>query len=210
MKKSLACIATALLLTGCGSTAGSTDAPSVPPAAESETTTAENSETNIAAEATPTEPAGEKSERGNLIKKVGEGAGITDNGTEVASFVINSITVDGQCTNEFAEKAENGHILILDVSVKTEPALADSVFPSFGLNPYDFKTIAPNGTTSNADMGTMATYTCLDDSEILPQDIGPAEQATGKVVLDAETAEGTLVFKPGYAAAGWEWEYRAK
>ncbi|WP_336711262.1 hypothetical protein [Arthrobacter sp. USHLN218] len=201
MKKSLACLAAAaLLLTGCGSTPQSAEAPSVAPAGE----------TSAVAKATPTATAAERSDRGNLIKEVGQGAGISDDGTDVASFVINSITVDGKCSGQFASEPENGHILILDVSVKTEPALADSVVPSFGLNPFEFKTIAPNGTTSNADLGTAASFSCLDDSELLPSEIGPAEKATGKVVLDAETAEGVLVFHPGYAAAGWEWKYPAK
>lgn len=203
MKKSLVCLAAAaaLLLTGCGSTAGSATAPSVDPAGAAETSAS-------AAASTPA-AAAEKSVRGNLIKKLGDGAGITDQSLkkDVASFVINAITVDGACTNEYSQAPVNGHILILDVSVQTEAALADSMVPSFSLNPYSFKTIAPNGTTSNVDLASMATYSCLPDAEVLPSEIGPGENVTGKVVLDAETAEGILVFKPGYANFGWEWAY---
>ncbi|MHA7177068.1 DUF4352 domain-containing protein [Arthrobacter sp. Sr24] len=204
MKKSLVCLAAAaLLLTGCGSTAESATAPSVEPAGAAQTSA-------TAAVSVPA-VAAEKSVRGNLIKKLGDGAGITDQtlNKDVASFVINSITVDGVCTNEHSQAPVNGHILILDVSVQTDAALAESVVPSFSLNPYSFKTIAPNGTTSNVDLASMATYSCLPDAEVLPLEIGPGEKATGKVVLDAETAEGTLVFKPGYANVGWEWVYPA-
>lgn len=209
MKKSLAPFAVvALLLAGCSATPGNAEAPEVEPANQSKQ--AQAAETESPAAETPEEPAeGETSSRGNLIKAVGEGAGVTDDGVEVASFVINSITVDDKCTSEYASKPDNGHFVFLDVSMKTQPELAESVNPSFGLAGFGWKAIAPNGTTSNADAFSGASFMCLDDSDQLPSSLGPGEQATGLVVLDVENPEGVLVYKPGFAPVGWEWEYSA-
>lgn len=221
MKKSLVPFAlSALLLAGCSTGTNSPAAPTVEPAAPSTTEAAEAVEatasaTTEATETTTVEPsteatpaaAGEKSTRGNLIKQIGEGAGLTDEGKQVVTFVVNSIAVDVPCTGNYPSPVENGHILILDVSVVTEPELAESISPNFYMNPYDFTEIAPNGTTSNADLGTMATYSCLPDAEVLPQEIGPGENVTGKLVLDVTNPSGTLVFKYAGAPAGWEWTY---
>lgn len=218
MKKSLIPFAlSALLLAGCGTEANSPEAPTVEPAASAatETTEAAVSETSepatpspeAAAETTSAAPEPEKSTRGNLVKQIGEGAGLTEDGEQLVTFVVNSITVDAPCTNEFAQPPVNGHILVLDVSVVTEPALVDSLDPTFQMNPYWFTEIAPNGTTSNADLGTASTYSCLPDAEVLPQMMGPGENVTGKVVLDVTNPSGTLVFKYGGNPSGWEWTY---
>lgn len=216
MKKLLVPFAlSTLLLAGCSTGTNSPAAPSVEPAAPSTTESAEAATTEVSeaaspeptAEATSAAPEAAKSKRGNLIKEIGDGAGITDEGEQVVSFVVNSIAVDVPCTGEFAEPPINGNILVLDVSVVTEPALAESIDPTFQMNPYWFTEIAPNGTTSNADLGTTATYGCLPDAEVLPQMMGPGENVTGKVVLDVTNPNGTLVFKYGGAPAGWEWTY---
>lgn len=208
-------VAAMLLLTGCGSDATSAEAPSVEPASPAASTSAEPATAIETTEAEPTEeatseaPAPEKSDRGNLVKHIGQGAGMTYEGEQTVSFVINSITVDAPCTADFATPPENGHIVVLDVSVKTEPALADDPFGEFWMSPSSWKAIAPNGTTSNANSGTAAAFGCLPQQEMLPQSIGPAEQATGKVVLDVENPSGILVFQDPAASAGWEWTYPA-
>ncbi|OUM41061.1 hypothetical protein B8W73_11975 [Arthrobacter agilis] len=205
----------ALLLAGCSTGANSPAAPTVEPAAQSASDSADVATTEASeatseepsAEATSAAPEAEKSARGNLIKQIGEGAGLTDEGKQVVTFVVNSIAVDVPCTGNYPSPVENGHILVLDVSIVTEPALAESISPTFYMNPYDFTEIAPNGTTSNADLGTMATYSCLPDAEVLPQEVGPGENVTGKLVLDVTNPTGTLVFKYAGAPAGWEWTY---
>lgn len=213
-------IAATLLLAGCGSDATTAEAPSVEPAnpgsstsAEAEPTTEETTEAEPTEDAEPTEeatseaPALEKSERGNLVKQVGEGAGMTYEGEQTVSFVINSITVDAPCTAEFATPPENGHFVILDVSVKTEPVLAEAPITDFYMTAHEWKAIAPNGTTSNASPGTAAAFMCLNQQEMLPDTLGPAEQATGKLVLDVENPSGILVYQDPLATAGWEWTY---
>lgn len=61
--------------------------------------------------------------------------------------------------------------------------------------------MAPHGTTSNADLGTVASNSCFDDSEQLPE-VGDNEKARGLVILDVETDEWTLIFTDNNLNAG--------
>lgn len=155
--------------------------------------------------------AGEKSSRGNGIATVGgDGLVVTEDGETLATVVLNSIEVDPQCTGDYVREAENGHLVTMDFSVKTESALAESDNPSFDISAFDFKVIKSDGSTSNAELYTSATYSCLKDTETIPDEIGPGETVGGKLVLDVESPEGTLIWKPFYDAAGWEWTYPTK
>lgn len=190
----------ALLLAGCGgSPQSSPTAPTVDPAGSQSAGTTPS-----------TAAAGAKSSRGNLVKKAGEGASVTDKENTVASFVVNSITVDPECTGASAAPAQNGHFVVLDVSMETAPELAESVNPEFGLAGYGWKAVADNGTTFNGDLGTFEAFMCFDDAERFPSALGPGEKATGKIVLDVPTPTGVLVHKQGFMPTGWEWEYPAK
>lgn len=202
MKKALLTLpVAALLLAGCGGTPqGSPTAPSVEPATGA--SSAGTTTSSPAANAT-------KSSRGNLVKKVGEGASVTDKDKTVASFVINSIQVDAPCTNQYAQPSENGHFVALNVSMETDPALAESVNPQFGLAGYAWKAVADNGTTFNGNIMTASSFMCLNDEENFPSALGPGEKATGTLVLDVPTPTGVLVHKQGFMPAGWEWEYPA-
>lgn len=203
MKKTLFVLPfTALLLAGCGGSPQSTPpAPTVEPATSNQT-----------ASASPATPAasGAKSSRGNLVKKVGEGIPVMDKDKAVASFVINSIEVDPQCTDTSASPAENGNFVVLDVSMETAPELAESVYPEFGLAGQAWKAIADNGTTFNGSLSSFSALMCFPDTERFPSTLGPGEKATGKIVLDVPTPTGVLVHKQGFMPAGWEWEYPAK
>lgn len=171
-----------------------------------------------AASAEPSSPAAESldplapelSPRGNLIKQIGEPAGIIDgNGERLANFVINSISPDVQCTEASAEPAENGLFVAVDVSVQTSPAMAapDALISSFDMSSSLFRTISPEGISSNADPGTFAAFLCLDDTALLPSSIGPGENAQGIVLLDVEHPAGTLIFEDLYTGSAWEWTY---
>lgn len=190
-----------LLLAGCGGASTAPTAPTVQPATGGQTSSAEAKEGNEAAA---------KSSRGNLVKKVGEGASVTDKGKTVASFVVNSIQVDPMCTNQYATPSENGHLIALNVSMETDPALAESVNPQFGLAGYAWKVVADNGTTFNGDVMSMSSFSCLNDEETFPSALGPGEKATGTIILDVPTPTGVLIHQQGFMPAGWEWEYPAK
>lgn len=205
----------ALILAGCsGSPQGTPSAPTVEPATtvSGSPPGALTTPTVEPATASPSAPSGaQKSARGNLIKRPGDGATVTNaNGALLASFVVKSIQVDAPCTGQFAMPAENGHFVLLEIDVETTAALADAPIKQFSLAGYGWKTIAPNGTTVNNNTITGPAFMCLTDGEQLPSALGPGEKATGKVVLDVPNPSGILVHKPAFMQAGWEWEYPAK
>lgn len=192
-----------LALAGCSTTAPAPEAPSVAPAGGAST----QATTTPAAVAT-TGPA--KSSRGNLVKGVGVGAGITNAEGEVtATFVVTAIEVDPVCTGAYTQPSENGHIVVLTVEAATTPELAKSTNPTFALAGMSWKAIAENGTTQNQDTSTYAAFSCLDDADQFPSGMGPDEKATGKIAFDVVSPAGILVYSPT-PTLGWEWAYPAK
>lgn len=199
MKKIMgaAAIAAVFALAGCAGDPAPPAAPSVEPA-----------KGTSSAEPSPSSDEN-KSPRGNLIKELGEGASLTgEDGVDLVRLSVNSIEIDPGCTQEFATAPENGHFIVLDIAVETTPEMADDPFTvgSYYLGPGDMKVIAPNGTTSNANLGTAAAFMCLIDAELLPQSFGPAEKAIGKVVIDSEVPSGTLIIG-AYGMDAWEYNF---
>lgn len=155
-------------------------------------------------------PASDKTPRGNIPKKVGEGASVTDSlhdNKEVVNFVVNSIT-PGKCTEPYAQPPKNGNIVIVDVTVETKPELNDAIMKTFSLSGYDFKFVSANGTTFNGDLGGSG-YGCLPDADTFPSaGMGPGEKITAKVVLDVPQPTGILVLKaPLSNTNGWEYNF---
>jgi hypothetical protein len=178
-----------LMLAGCS--APSTPAPTVP---------------TVAAIGTPTPTpaqAAAKSARGLLIKHVGDPFGVTDSkNNQLATFVVTGITVDPECTAEYSKSPENGHFVRLDVQGETTAGYQPGDVP---LNPAMFDAVADNGTTFNGDLGTFAAYSCIDDADTFPSDLGAGQKASGSIILDVPTASGVLLYPS--AGKGWEWSY---
>lgn len=215
MSRIFVVVAFALLVSGC-----STVAPDPTPAVETVTVTApaeasanEEPEPSTAPEQTedPTEEdlqslESEISDRGNLIKEVGQLAGTVNDetGETTTEFRVDSIVVDYDCPG--GPPPENGHYLTVEISLETFPALADGGDDIF-LDAGAFTIIAPDGTRENDSLGL--GYECESDATRMPVRIGPAEKATGIVVLDTQYDEGFLVLD-GFALGspgGWEWQY---
>ncbi|NOJ60575.1 hypothetical protein [Arthrobacter sp. 260] len=140
---------------------------------------------------------------------MGELAGIRDaNGEYLVTFVVNDIVVDIPCTEQFAEPPENGHFVALDVSVETSPNMLDSdLIQQFSMSSYTFQAIGPDGVTSNAGADSVATLFCLEDSLLLPTDIGPGEKANGLVLLDVASPSGILIYQDFWTGSAWEYAY---
>jgi hypothetical protein len=157
----------------------------------------------------------ERSQRGNVIKEIGETAGsYTDpadpQGSIWLEFQITDIELDGSCTAEFAEPAENGAFIFVTLSVSTTsewPSELEDINVDF--IPDDWSIVGPDGLTES-NLDTFATYSCLDEREMLPTGgIGPGENVVGKVALDSANTSGVLVFRPWWngGGPGWEWEF---
>lgn len=153
---------------------------------------------------------GEINNRGNLVKDLGDWAGMTENGGTLLDFRINSITADPTCTGDPAAESENGHFIVLDVEVETFDGVREATYESgFTMLPMEFKTIGTDGRTSNADPGTLGAFACFPDPQLLPGELGDNEVAEGKIVLDVEDPSGTLVYENMFIDTGgaWEWAY---
>lgn len=188
-------------------------APDGAPPEPAGTRTTESTE-EVTAEKTPTEAetptpeAPATSDRGFLVKQVGELGGLTDEitGDWTVDFTVSNITVDFQCTNGFAEAPKNGHFVALEMQINTHPAWDSALYGDFMMNPYDFQVFDANNMRVNDPIGS--SYMCLDASQQVPNQIGPSQSVAGVMVFDVPTPTGVIAYSPTiYGAGGWEWAY---
>lgn len=174
------------------------------PAANAESPTKDSTQTGE-----PTAGGDEKTnERGNIVTKVGEVAGIDGkSGEPIVEFTLADVETDFDCPSDIADKSANGQFVALTFDVKTLPALAQEEFvDTFSISSYDLTVFDADGTRENDSSGT--ALFCLDPADELPSDIGPGQQASGKVVLDTALDSGTVVFQSYLTdGAGWEWSF---
>lgn len=160
------------------------------------------------AAAKPATDASGLSERGNIPKQIGEEASLTaSSGEKALSFEVTDIQSDFQCTSPYAEAPENESFVKIDITASTGSAEdMEELFyiDSMMFNPYDWKFVDSSGRTAN-DIGTVASYMCLDTGESLPDEIGPGENVSGSLILDVTDSSGTLVYAPLFDSEGWEW-----
>ncbi|WP_424347627.1 DUF4352 domain-containing protein [Kocuria sp. CH-021] len=187
----------ALMLVGCSNVEADPEptAPNVEPAT---------------AESTPSSTQ-ETSPRGNLMKEIGEPAGIhslDDPSKNVVTYVVKGIEVDPVCTSPYSMAPENGRFIAIDMEVETagEPEFTEVMYGPINVSPHSFKMIDANGTTVNS-VSSGPSYGCMEESETLLSSIGPGERVTGKVVLDVPSTEGILVYNESIdPSLGWEWK----
>jgi hypothetical protein len=177
-----------LFLTACSGTATSADGGvTQTPVAPATASTPKASPTPTSTEA--------KSVRGNTIKKLGDTVRFTDtqdpNSTLLGTLAVTDIS-DVACTNQYASKPTNGKVIGLTVDLETKPELANSTMKMLSITPFDFKYIAPNGTTFNGNLGTAVVYSCIDNSQVLGSSYGPSEKAHGIILLDVPSSGGVL------------------
>lgn len=203
----LAPLAALAVVAGCSGT------PAGPPPEPAGTRTTEATEDVTDAETpaeveTPTPEAPAKSDRGFLVKQVGELGGLTDEitGDWTVDFTVTTITPDFQCTSGFAEAPKNGHFVALEMQINTHPAWDSALYGDFMMNPYDFQAFDANNMRVNDPIGS--SYMCLDASQQVPNQIGPSQSVTGVMVFDLPTPTGVIAYSPAlYGPGGWEWAY---
>lgn len=229
MRKALPLVTTALFLAACGTNETpvaatvtvTQDAP-VATAAPDEGSSETASPSPAAATASPPEAdeteedsedlltmESEVSDRGNLIKLIGQKAGAADEdtGEVTVEFTVDSITVDYDCKG--ALPPQNGHYVGVEMSIETFPAMAtsDSTEDIF-VDTSSFAILGPDGTRENDSIGN--AYECVPFADQVPSGMGAAEKASGVVVLDTKYPEGILILQGsafGVGTGGWEWTY---
>lgn len=208
MKAIITLIATALAfsLTGCAPAVES-----APPKDEvsAETTTAPPAETEVPIETPePTiEPAPEspESERGYLIKEIGQEASLTGyDQEELVVFTVDAIERDPTCTSGYPETPINGHYLAVTITAQTFPALANNEIGTVSFTEWAWEAYSSSGVRLNDPVGT--GYSCLSNGEMMPSEIGAGQKVTGTIVLDVADLHGTVAYMP-YTGIGWEWSY---
>ena len=105
-----------------------------------------------------------------------------------------------------AVPAANGHPVSVNVDARTGAAapFKEAFYgQEFSFNPADWKFVDDRGKTANS-VTTTTVYNCLDPQELL-RSMGPAEHASGKIVLDLPSTSGTLIYAPSLLDEAWEW-----
>ncbi|MGY1761039.1 hypothetical protein ACI79G_07085 [Geodermatophilus sp. SYSU D00779] len=164
--------------------------------------------TQTSAAPTSAEPDGPaRSDRGNIIKQIGEEGGnsLDENSDElVFRFAVDAIRVDQECNSGYPQEPTNGHFIGIDVRAATTANLPPDFFVQMSAD--QFQVIGPDGLTVTDVWGT--AYSCLDSASSFTSDqLGPAQQYAGTVVIDSPVTSGTLVYKHPGDTTGWEWQF---
>ncbi|WP_442545197.1 hypothetical protein ACSBOX_05845 [Arthrobacter sp. KN11-1C] len=205
--------ASALILSGCSSSAQAVSQPTPPQ------TAAPSFSVAPAQTASPT-PSPSASlvinSHGNAVKKVGElaGAGGTTFANDSLKFKVTSIEPIS-CDAPYSTRPA-GTALAVAIEVETTPNFKGGVTMNSesGLTSFMaayWKGYASNGTRMNK-VDTPAVQSCVaDQSRLLPDTIGRGEKVAGIVILEVTTPTGTIAYDgAGMTSGGWEWDYPAK
>lgn len=197
-------VAVNLAATGCGAGDSDSDAavptPSPPPSSSAVAATGE---------AAPllTDLEGQRNERGNVPRQLGEPAGVRASGVPgappVLAFTVEEIVVDPVCENE--DKPVNGRFVALDMEIVTTPDLDPRVPTSF--TEEQFRFIGPDGAPFEPEDSNAAK--CLDPKVYVPNmRFPPGVEYRGWLVLDVPAGSGSVVYTPDGATGGWEWQFQ--
>lgn len=156
----------------------------------------------------PTVDAPPTSERGYIVKAVGEPGGLydMDTGEMLVDFTITSIEPNFTCTGPDAQAPARGHFLAVTMDVTVSELAADFDPGFMAVDPESFRVFNESGSQSPNIIGNSAG--CVDPAELLPTEIQPGEQVTGLIIFDVAPTTGVLAWN--YANAtnlGWEWPF---
>lgn len=147
-------------------------------------------------------------ERGNIVKEVGEPAGIrrsADPGSPaILTFTVEDLVINPECDSGFEQAPLTGNFLGIFMRVETTPDYDPKQLRTF--SEYDFAILGPDGTPIPPVLDNAMVCFGADD-DMSAHRMGPGEQYAGWVVLDMPVREGTLIYRPAGEPNGWEWEF---
>jgi hypothetical protein len=147
-------------------------------------------------------------ERGNVVKQVGEPAGIRRSADPasptVLTFAVEDLVINPECDSGFEQAPLTGNYLGIFLRVETTQDYDPKQPRTF--SEYDFGLLGPDGTPIPPVLENAQVCFGSDD-EISARRMGPGQQYAGWVVLDMPVREGTLIYRPAGEPNGWEWEF---
>lgn len=147
----------------------------------------------------------ETNDRGNLIKQTGQLAGLTSSKNDdisVAKFVVTEIIPNYTCDASYSSMPASGQYVAIQMNVETMPELVSEPYPSVNFSEWAWQAYDAEGKRVNDVMGN--GYSCMDQAQRLPGEIGPGQSVSGYVVLDVPIGTSAVVLAP-HAPTGWEW-----
>lgn len=147
-------------------------------------------------------------ERGNIVKRIGEPAGIRRSADPtsptVLTFTVEDLVINPPCDSGFEQAPLTGNYLGIFLRVETTADYDPKQLRSF--SEYDFALLGPDGTPIPPALDN--AQVCFgEEDEFSHRRMGPGEEYTGWVVLDMPVREGTLIYQPASEPNGWEWEF---
>jgi hypothetical protein len=178
---------------GCGSPAQSLAV--APTTTSSVPTTTTTTSTSL----TTSRPA--TNERGNLVKQLGEQAGLSDpEDVPLYQFSLDKI---GDCTGDYPGPLDAGmHRFVAWMTIATTPAFAPNNGDEFTSS--DFHMIGPDG-TATGDIGPSTTWQCVPRAQQLPTNWQSATKYAVQVELVSPYQHGELILALPGMNGGWEW-----
>lgn len=117
------------------------------------------------------------------------------------------VNTDVQCTGPRPSPPENGHFISVNFKVSVESSFRDIRPDGFRLTAHHFDVLDADGHMSNARVASTATYGCLADSELLPDETLPGTTSEGAVLLDSNVESGFLIYHERNSGDSYEWEF---
>lgn len=157
-------------------------------------------------------PSPAQNERGQIIKEIGETAGLftsEDDDTPTMTFKVTSIKPI-ECDAPYAAPPK-GTALAVSLEIETTatffgPLSVNGQEGQVSFNPRDWKGYAPNGTRMNTVDFPNQQNCLVDNTQLLPDFFGKGEKLNGMVILDVTTPTGEIAFDPS-GSGGWIWKY---
>ncbi|MQA11959.1 MAG: hypothetical protein GEU98_26160 [Pseudonocardiaceae bacterium] len=117
---------------------------------------------------------------------------------EFAVWTVRSIEVVDSCEEDYGGgytetvTPENGHFVVLDISIATSGEF-DAAEGLYVGDPMAFSVLGGDGVTES-NLSTASSYGCFS-AETLPVELMPSQKYTGKIVLDSRNTSGSLIYK---------------
>lgn len=151
-------------------------------------------------------------ETGNVEKREGEPAGLTDEAGRHAYFsiTVESVAVRSSCPARSASvsRPDRRYFLAVDVSASMPaeiPGLVDGGADVFmPLTADAFRVLDADGVERGGP--SPAAWDCFDESELAAPFIGPGESTRGVVVLESDVSTGWIAYQP-VPGSGWQWAF---